>query len=773
MKAIIMAGGQGVRLRPLTCSVPKPLAKLCGRPVVHYILDLLDLHNFTEAVFTLGYKGEQIEDLFETGRYKGINLSFSSEDTPLGTAGCVRRAVGTRYIASARADTADTMYGVPTEPILVISGDALCDFDLTAAMEYHKANNAAATIITKQVDDPREYGLVLADDSGKITGFSEKPSYLGCIADAANTGVYILSPKVLELVPDNAQCDFARDVFPAMLQRAMSLFAYEESGYWCDIGDFSTYKQSQLDMMKGENFIGQNVNIGENCDITSSIIGANVTIGNNVKLRKSVILDNVFISDGVTVNEAIICAGSKLLHSASVYEDAVIGENCLIGREAIIHGGVRVWNEKSIPNGANVTKDIKYGSKSEIELSDEGDGNHASVITGETNTEITPEFCATLGAALAAVVGEGNPSAGRHGSASIAVACEGDNASIAMKQAVTAGISGAGADVFDLSSATLPQLIYAAKMLDCSAIARIKCSIFTKIEIFGRGGLPLTRLEERRFEAALSRGEFKNADRNSFGEIQSFMNFETVYNSMLSRYARFKSNYRVKVNSENKSLVPVFDSISSPRGEMLVVTLTDGGSKAEIYTQSNNKVDYEQLVLIATASLVQSGLDVALPHEFSSSADMIAKSHARRIHRYFRCSNDSSDAYARELALRQAFLHDGAILALNVLEYLSRNSVTIENAVKALPHFACERREVQINCPPQRIISRLCKSGCGNGEGVLINENHGNILIRSGKRGKSLFLVAQGLSSETAAELCDNTEKMIKTLDKNKKAGYN
>jgi mannose-1-phosphate guanylyltransferase/phosphomannomutase len=737
MKAIIMAGGQGTRLRPLTCSVPKPLAPLCGRPVVHYILDLLNNHGFDEAVFTLGYKGEQIERLFESGRYGGIKLDFSREDVPLGTAGCVRQAA----------------YGAK-EPFLVISGDALCNFDLTQSFIFHRNMNAAATIITKRVDDPREYGLVISETGkpaegspgAKVLGFSEKPSYLGCLSDVANTGVYILSPEVLELIPKGQPCDFARDVFPEMLKRGMPLFSYEESGYWCDIGDFSTYRRSQFDIMNGENCFGENVSVGENSHITSSIIGNNVTVGNNVKIRDSVVLDGVFISDGATVNGAIICRGAKLQHSVSVFEDAVIGENCLIGREAIVNSGVKIWNEKSVPPGSNVTCNVKYGAKIGIELTDSG-------ICGETNTEITPGVCVSLGAALATVSGK------------IALCCEGNNASTAMKHAIIAGASGAGAEIFDIGCTTLPQLAYASQTLNCGIIARVKCVSFTHIEILCGAGLPLTRQQERRLEAAMTRGEYKSADRCGFGTVHAVTGFENIYNSMLYRHADFVSNYRVKINCDNKSLVPVFDAVSGSKGELLIITLIDGGSKAEIYTQSNIKVDYDQLILLAAARLMQGGFDVALPNEFAACADFLADSYGRKVCRFFRCSNDDSDAPARELAAGQLFLRDGAILALNVLEYLARNNLTIENAVKSIPQFACESREVEINCPPQRIISWLCTSGAtGRGEGVLVGKNRGSVLVRSSKRGDSLVLLAESLSSETAAELCDSTENLIKKL---------
>ena len=798
MKAIIMAGGQGTRLRPLTCSVPKPLSRLCGRPVVHYILDLLDKHGFEEAIFTLGYKAEQIEDLFESGRYKNVALRFSREESPLGTAGCVKNALTNGFSVSDK--------DLRKENFLVISGDALCDFDLSGALGYHEKKSAAATIITKRVDDPREYGLVLSE-KGKITGFSEKPSYLSCMGDCANTGVYVLSSEVLKLIPNNASIDFARDVFPKMMSLKMPLYAYEETGYWCDIGDFSTYAKSQFDILTGKVkcdlselgnkladgiyskseipanvkitspcYIGQNVgfSVSKNTAsgtirINSSVIGDNVSIGNNTKILDSIILDSAFISDGVTANGAIVCPEAKLLHSASIYEGSVVGEGCLIGREAIVSGGVKIWNKKTIPPGANVTRDIKFGERTETGLSDKG-------VCGETNAEISPEFCARLGAALACTIvkADSHFSGQQPGAcSSVAISCENNNASIALKHAIMAGAAGGGGDVFDVGTASIPQLIHASMLLNCGIIARVKANAFTEVEILARGGLNLTRVQERRLEAAITRSEYKNADWNNFGRLHVAFEgagFDNIYNSALYSHADFISDYNIKLNCNNaqilKNIQPVFESVSSKNGEVLIIMLTEGGSKAEFYTESNKKISYEQLILLAAAETMQNGNDVALPNDFASCADFLATSYGKKVYRYFLCPNDSCDSHARTLALKQPFLYDGAVLALNVLKYLSSGKTSIENAVKAIPQFASERREVKIDCPPQRIISKLCESGCGKGEGVLVEGEFGNVLVRSTKSGASLLLFAESLSSETASQLCDNTEDLIKKLMK-------
>ena len=263
MKAIIMAGGEGSRLRPLTCTLPKPMVRLCGKPVSEYILDLLSKHGCTDAVFTLRYLGSQIEDYFDLRRYKGINLDFSYEDTPLGTAGCVKKA----------AQLLNLKEG---ESFIVISGDAMCDFDLSSAVSYHIKKQADATIITNRVEDPREYGCVISYN-GFISSFSEKPSYTGAVSD----------------------------VFPQMLKSKMKLASYEEKGYWCDIGDFSSYKRCQRDMLRGlvscefkrevpnmegvsiiaPCYIGANVKIGAGTVVNPGcVVEDNVNIGKNCKL---------------------------------------------------------------------------------------------------------------------------------------------------------------------------------------------------------------------------------------------------------------------------------------------------------------------------------------------------------------------------------------------------------------------------------------------------------------------------------------------------------
>ena len=201
MKAIIMAGGEGSRLRPLTCDQPKPMMRLLDRPVMEYALKLLRKHGVTEAAATLGYLPDAIVDYFGDGANWGLSLRYYTERTPLGTAGGVRQA----------ADFLD-------ETFCVLSGDGVTDLDLSAALAFHREHGALATMVLTRVDDPLEYGVVVAAPDGRVRAFLEKPGPGEAVSDTVNTGVYILEPEIFAYIPEDRPCDFGGELFPKLVR---------------------------------------------------------------------------------------------------------------------------------------------------------------------------------------------------------------------------------------------------------------------------------------------------------------------------------------------------------------------------------------------------------------------------------------------------------------------------------------------------------------------------------------------------------------------------
>ena len=235
MKAVILAGGEGTRLRAVTRGAPKPLVELLGRSVMEHLLLLLRRCGCTQVCAALGYRAQTIMDALGDGAALGVGLCYRVEDTPLGTAGAVKNC----------AD----FYG--DEDFLLLSGDAVCDYDLGALFRRHRESGAAVTVALRRESAPLRFGLAVTDGGGEIRGFVEKPDWERVVSDRVNTGIYVLSPRAMAAVPDGAPFDFARDLFPLLLRRGEKLLGVEMDGYWRDIGTPLSYYQCCVDALEG------------------------------------------------------------------------------------------------------------------------------------------------------------------------------------------------------------------------------------------------------------------------------------------------------------------------------------------------------------------------------------------------------------------------------------------------------------------------------------------------------------------------------------------
>ncbi len=235
MKAVIMAGGEGRRLRPLSGEQPKPLVPFLGRPIMEHIILLLKKHGYTDICATVKYRADDIISAFGDGSSLGVSLQYRRESAALGTAGGVKNC-------------ADFYHN---DDFLVISGDAVCDFDLAALMQHHKESGAAVTLALYNHDRPLSYGLTVTDDTGRVRAFVEKPDWPRVVSDTVNTGIYIVSPHVMGLVPENRPFDFAKDLFPLLLDKGETLQGLVMDGYWCDVGEPLSYYRCCVDALEG------------------------------------------------------------------------------------------------------------------------------------------------------------------------------------------------------------------------------------------------------------------------------------------------------------------------------------------------------------------------------------------------------------------------------------------------------------------------------------------------------------------------------------------
>lgn len=369
IKAVLMAGGKGSRIRPLTLSRPKPMIPVANRPMIEYIVDKVKKSGFNELVVTLSYLKGQIKNLLEKD-YPDMNIKYSVEKKPLGTAGGVKKA--SKYID-------DTFF--------VLSGDVLVDIDLNEILNFHKKNKAIATMVLTPVEDPSQYGIAVLDDKNHIVKFLEKPSPHEVFSKIANTGTYILEPEIFDYINNKKrEIDFSKDIFPQLITEKARMCGYILDGYWNDVGRPKTYLQANYDVLKrkikpepygknlaegvgrlGDMWVGTGVDIknkvrligpvviGDDCVIEKNcIIGRNTIIGDNVHLEKnstvkgSVIFSDSNVKEGSYLKDCIVDSGCTIERGSFIEKGAILGSNVQLGSFSRVRSQRSIYNSTVI-----------------------------------------------------------------------------------------------------------------------------------------------------------------------------------------------------------------------------------------------------------------------------------------------------------------------------------------------------------------------------------------------------------------------------------------
>jgi mannose-1-phosphate guanylyltransferase/phosphomannomutase len=358
-KAIVMAGGQGSRLRPLTLTRPKPLVTVANRPVMAHILEWLRNHGFSEVLVTLYYRADDIRRAFGDGRSLGIKLTYRVEDEPLGTAGSVKFAQD----------------WIGDEPFLIASGDALTDLDLEALQQRHRATGAWLTLGLKHVEDPSEYGVVELDTRGRVGRFQEKPGPGLAFSNLANTGIYCVEPQVLERVPQGRPYDWSRDVFPQMLAEGLPLFGQALDGYWCDIGCMDAYRRGQRDALEGAvrvalpaTAVRPGVWVGPNVRIApGAVIEGPVLLGTGCRIERDALVLPGSVVGEQTVVRAGACVWNAVVGAECEVGPGAVVRDCVVGEEARIGGACSVYGGAVIGRGCRLIGAAQVGDGQRVE----------------------------------------------------------------------------------------------------------------------------------------------------------------------------------------------------------------------------------------------------------------------------------------------------------------------------------------------------------------------------------------------------------------------
>ncbi len=363
MKAIILVGGEGLRLRPLTCNVPKPMVPVANKPFLEHMLDNLKRHHIDEAILAICYLPDRIQRHFEDGSGFGLSLTYAVEETPLGTGGAVKNAEQ-----------------LLDDTFVVFNGDIFSDLDLTDMIAFHREHKAKATIALTPVEDPTAYGVVETDSQSRVKAFIEKPSRETVTTNLINAGTYVLEPEVLSLIPSGVHHMLERGLFPDLVERGIPFFGYRSNAYWIDIGVPQDYLRLHHDILMGKAIarfpgksiaddiwredgcdihpsakiigpvvIGRDCSIGEDARVAGpAVLGAGCIIGQGCTIDEAILWQNVKLGAGVTVRSSVIGNNSAVGDNTWVSDGSILSDDTVVGSDNRLEHGIRLWPGSTI-----------------------------------------------------------------------------------------------------------------------------------------------------------------------------------------------------------------------------------------------------------------------------------------------------------------------------------------------------------------------------------------------------------------------------------------
>jgi mannose-1-phosphate guanylyltransferase/phosphomannomutase len=550
------------------------MVPVVGKPCMEHIVELLLTHGMEDVIVTVAFLPQAIRSYFGDGESLGVNIEYSVEESPLGTAGSVR-------LASGKLD----------DTFVVISGDALTDVNLEKVVDFHRERKAAVTIGLKSVENPLEFGIVVTDDEGRIERFLEKPSWGQVFSDTINTGIYVLEPEVLRHIPTDRPYDFSKELFPLLLEMGRPLYGYVFEEYWQDIGNIDQFRQANFDALdgavdlkipgirlRGNVWLGESVELDDLEQIEApafvgnysrilpgatvapySVLGSSVTLREQARTSRSVVDSSTYIGRSAMIEGAIIGRGCDIGSHALIQEGAAIGDEVSLGSQSVIHPGVRIYPNKDVETGSQVTESLIWESRAPSRLwGREG-------VSGLMNVDITPEVAVRLAASLGTALKRGDR-----------VVCSRDAppGCRMIKRAMIAGLNSTGVDVADLR--VLPAAVNRHLLKTESFDAGFHVGVsytdpeIVEISFFEHPGIQLTSSMQKEIEKHFSRLELRRAAHNAIGAVSYPARVRETYAqdllTTLDRAAIRERSFRIVVDYGYSAASYVLPLVLGPLG---------------------------------------------------------------------------------------------------------------------------------------------------------------------------------------------------------------
>ena len=751
MKAIILAGGEGSRLRPLSLTRPKPMLRLLGVPMLEHLVRLLAKHGFTELCMTLGYLPEPIRTHFGDGSDWGVSIDYRVEKQPLGTAGSVGAC-------------RDFLGG---EGALIVSGDAAVDADLGAFLRFHRETGAKASLFARSCREAAEYGLVLADPDGRVRGFIEKPSPDRVYTDLVNTGIYLLQPEVLDRIPREGAWDFASDLFPALLPEDRGLCAWEGDGYWNDVGSPEAFLRTSFDALDGRLRLETppskaGVRVLSPCWVSPlaevapdarlgpyAVIGPGSRVGPGCRVDHSVV-DGAALSACCRVTGAILAQGAYLGEGTEVREGCVLADGVTVGAGSYLHPGVRLWPGKTLAEGSTLTHSL-VGERLRVLLRFDRDAR----LRGRAGTELTPEDLLRMGSAGSSLRRVGAASGGGPYAALLALA-------------FLTGGGGAGREVFRLDSPDPASASWASAQydLDLTLFIRQEGERLT-LYFFDRSGLPLPRKLQRELEAAYA-GDGLWTLPQDCRTPQLIQGTEEAHAAAAAAGCGPLQGFRVSVTggrSLRRALGCRQAELSPPEAGCVSFRLSEDGLGLEATDEEGRAWSRDKLLCALLRAELRAGQGpLCLPYDAPEAAEAVAAQEGGKLLRLIR-----DGAEAAETWRRKPYARDGLFLALRLCHWLHSAASPFQGRLAelmdSLPPYETRETELEVKSGSGRLLRALRREYGGETvSGLKLRTARGCATVSPDTLGK-LRILAESSAMEAAGELCLELRERLRQLD--------
>jgi len=803
MKAIIMAGGKGTRLYPLTCQIPKPLVPLLDRPCMEYMIELLKANGITEIAVTLQYLPKLIKNHFGDGSAYGVNLYYFEETVPLGTAGSVKNA----------EEFLD-------ETFLVISGDGLTDFDLSKAIDFHNKKKALGTIVLTHVDVPLDYGVVMTEEDGLVVRFLEKPTWSEVFSDTVNTGIYVLEPEVLSLFPKDSKFDFSKDLFPILLNNSLPLYGVVIEGYWSDIGNLAQYRQTQFDILnrkinvpiKGVEvrpglWVGNDVTIHQGVRIsTPAFIGEGTVLENgasigpyavlgrynhvesSVLLERTVVWSRNFIGKSSNLMGVTLCNGIKIGRGVTLSEHVIVGDKCRIGDLAVIKPQVRVWPEKIVGESSMVQSSLIWGNAVSQNLFGP-DG-----IQGIPNLELHPELAGRIASAFGSCL----PRNGR-----VFISCDDDPFSEILKLAMAASLLAIGIRVRDIGTTLSPIVRLACRSAESDGIHILKIGELgepkTLLQFFDKEGLPLDNETKRKVENAFLQEDFSRPDTLKLARLERVPYsadhyLEAVLASIQPERIQ-TSQFNVLLHCDNPQVISFMNRLLRGLGCQIITTfgvhrtleeiIRDNGvnfgvkidscaQRLQLFTEKGRLLSESEMMVLQVLVNLEVRSPVAIPVTAPSLLEKLTSDAGIQVIHTKTLVRDRLEV-GKDCPLQ---IYDDAFYFLALLlHYLVKQKKTLQQVMEELPPIYM--RTELVDCPVEAkgwVMRQLMQDMQGQEleliDGIKISEENAWALILPDLEKAFFKVVTEGSSEQNVEELAKRYKEKIDLYQKNEKMSF-